>query len=109
MELPGDSLLLSHVREHGCRLAPLCIVTESLQILTTNGVSISLALCPSIPLATSLACKNSTFSKCDSCLRGFRVYAGLGWVLWRDESLLHKDLIFELREATVFETVDFWK
>ncbi|KAJ7138454.1 glutamate decarboxylase [Mycena crocata] len=24
------------------------------------------------------------------------VYAGLGWVLWRDESLLHKDLIFEL-------------
>ncbi|KAF9448591.1 glutamate decarboxylase [Macrolepiota fuliginosa MF-IS2] len=25
-----------------------------------------------------------------------RVYAGLGWILWRDESLLHKDLIFEL-------------
>ena len=25
------------------------------------------------------------------------VYAGLGWVLWRDESYLHKDLIFELR------------
>ncbi|KAJ7079924.1 glutamate decarboxylase, partial [Mycena crocata] len=24
------------------------------------------------------------------------MYAGLGWVLWRDESLLHKDLIFEL-------------
>ncbi|KAJ7512565.1 pyridoxal phosphate-dependent transferase [Mycena galericulata] len=24
------------------------------------------------------------------------VYAGLGWVLWRDESLLHKDLVFEL-------------
>ncbi|KAJ7089329.1 glutamate decarboxylase [Mycena belliarum] len=24
------------------------------------------------------------------------VYAGLGWILWRDESLLHKDLIFEL-------------
>ncbi|KAF8157049.1 glutamate decarboxylase [Crassisporium funariophilum] len=24
------------------------------------------------------------------------VYAGLGWVLWRDESYLHKDLIFEL-------------
>jgi len=24
------------------------------------------------------------------------VYAGLGWVLWRDESFLHRDLIFEL-------------
>ncbi|TFK22155.1 glutamate decarboxylase [Coprinopsis marcescibilis] len=24
------------------------------------------------------------------------VYAGLGWVLWRDEKYLHKDLIFEL-------------
>ncbi|EGO29170.1 hypothetical protein SERLADRAFT_341298, partial [Serpula lacrymans var. lacrymans S7.9] len=24
------------------------------------------------------------------------VYAGLGWILWRDESFLHKDLIFEL-------------
>jgi len=24
------------------------------------------------------------------------VYAGLGWVLWRDESYLHRDLIFEL-------------
>ncbi|TEB31857.1 glutamate decarboxylase [Coprinellus micaceus] len=23
-------------------------------------------------------------------------YAGLGWVLWRDESYLHKDLVFEL-------------
>jgi glutamate decarboxylase len=23
-------------------------------------------------------------------------YVGLGWVLWRDESLLHKDLVFEL-------------
>lgn len=26
------------------------------------------------------------------------VYAGLGWVLWRDESYLHRDLVFELRE-----------
>ena len=26
------------------------------------------------------------------------VYAGLGWILWRDESYLHRDLIFELRE-----------
>jgi glutamate decarboxylase len=26
------------------------------------------------------------------------VYAGLGWVLWRDEKYLHKDLVFELRE-----------
>ncbi|KAF8970200.1 glutamate decarboxylase [Flammula alnicola] len=24
------------------------------------------------------------------------VYAGLGWVLWRDESYLHRDLVFEL-------------
>ncbi|KAH6891904.1 glutamate decarboxylase [Coprinopsis sp. MPI-PUGE-AT-0042] len=24
------------------------------------------------------------------------VYAGLGWVLWRDECFLHKDLVFEL-------------
>jgi glutamate decarboxylase len=24
------------------------------------------------------------------------VYAGLGWVLWRDEKYLHKDLVFEL-------------
>ena len=24
------------------------------------------------------------------------VYPGLGWILWRDEKLLHKDLIFEL-------------
>ncbi|KAF8639285.1 hypothetical protein AX16_010357 [Volvariella volvacea WC 439] len=24
------------------------------------------------------------------------VYPGLGWILWRDESFLHKDLIFEL-------------
>jgi len=24
------------------------------------------------------------------------VYVGLGWVLWRDESMLHKDLVFEL-------------
>lgn len=27
------------------------------------------------------------------------VYAGLGWVLWRDEKFLHKDLIFELRKG----------
>jgi len=27
------------------------------------------------------------------------VYAGLGWVLWRDEKYLHKDLIFELRKG----------
>ena len=26
------------------------------------------------------------------------VYAGLGWVLWRDEKYLHKDLVFELRK-----------
>ncbi|KAJ6501272.1 glutamate decarboxylase [Mycena vulgaris] len=32
------------------------------------------------------------------------VYAGLGWILWRDESLLHKDLIFELREFALIET-----
>ena len=25
------------------------------------------------------------------------VYPGLGWVMWRDESYLHKELIFELR------------
>ena len=25
------------------------------------------------------------------------VYPGLGWVLWRDEIYLHKELIFELR------------
>lgn len=25
------------------------------------------------------------------------VYPGLGWILWRDEKFLHKDLIFELR------------
>jgi hypothetical protein len=25
------------------------------------------------------------------------VYPGLGWVLWRDGSYLHKELIFELR------------
>ncbi|KAF5349192.1 hypothetical protein D9756_009372 [Leucocoprinus leucothites] len=24
------------------------------------------------------------------------VYPGLGWILWRDENLLHKDLVFEL-------------
>lgn len=30
------------------------------------------------------------------------VYAGLGWVLWRDESFLHKDLIFELRRLRSF-------
>jgi glutamate decarboxylase len=29
------------------------------------------------------------------------VYAGLGWILWRDESFLHKDLIFELRESLI--------
>jgi glutamate/tyrosine decarboxylase-like PLP-dependent enzyme len=28
------------------------------------------------------------------------VYAGLGWILWKDESMLHKDLIFELRELS---------
>ena len=28
------------------------------------------------------------------------VYPGLGWVLWRDESYLHKDLVFELRESS---------
>ena len=30
------------------------------------------------------------------------VYAGLGWVLWRDESYLHKDLVFELRKSLSF-------
>ena len=25
------------------------------------------------------------------------VYPGLGWIIWRDESLLPRDLIFELR------------
>jgi glutamate decarboxylase len=29
------------------------------------------------------------------------VYAGLGWVLWRDKSYLHRDLIFELRECRI--------
>ena len=29
------------------------------------------------------------------------VYPGLGWVLWRDEKFLHKDLIFELRTYRV--------
>jgi glutamate decarboxylase len=29
------------------------------------------------------------------------VYAGLGWILWRDESFLHKDLIFELRKLPI--------
>lgn len=28
------------------------------------------------------------------------VYAGLGWILWRDEGFLHKDLVFELRKST---------
>ena len=26
------------------------------------------------------------------------VYPGLGWILWRDEKFLHKDLVFELRK-----------
>ena len=25
------------------------------------------------------------------------VYVGLGWILWKDESLLPKDLVFELQ------------
>ncbi len=25
-------------------------------------------------------------------------YCGLGWIIWRDEKFLHKDLIFELRK-----------
>ena len=34
------------------------------------------------------------------------VYAGLGWVLWKDESLLPKDLIFELQCVILYtETV----
>jgi len=33
------------------------------------------------------------------------VYAGLGWVLWRDEKYLHKDLIFELREELFSSSV----
>jgi len=28
------------------------------------------------------------------------VYPGLGWILWRDEKYLHKDLIFKLREVS---------
>jgi glutamate decarboxylase len=28
------------------------------------------------------------------------VYVGIGWILWRDESFLHKDLIFELRASS---------
>lgn len=32
------------------------------------------------------------------------VYVGIGWVLWRDESLLHKDLIFELRTCPSFHS-----
>lgn len=43
------------------------------------------------------------------------VYPGLGWVLWRDEVYLHKDLIFELRmdfyliihSHLTFEIVDY--
>ncbi len=31
------------------------------------------------------------------------VYVGLGWVLWRDESFLHKDLIFELRKFALWD------
>lgn len=30
------------------------------------------------------------------------VYPGLGWILWRDEKCLHKDLVFELREFRLF-------
>ena len=29
------------------------------------------------------------------------VYAGLGWILWRDESFLHRDLVFELRKSII--------
>ncbi len=25
-------------------------------------------------------------------------FPGLGWIIWRDEKFLHKDLIFELRK-----------
>jgi glutamate/tyrosine decarboxylase-like PLP-dependent enzyme len=35
------------------------------------------------------------------------VYAGLGWILWRDESYLHRDLIFELREPHLQVTLSF--
>lgn len=31
------------------------------------------------------------------------VYSGLGWVLWRDESLLHEDLVFEMHYLGVTE------
>lgn len=27
------------------------------------------------------------------------VYPGLGWIIWRNESYLHKDLVFELRKS----------
>lgn len=30
------------------------------------------------------------------------VYPGLGWIVWRDERFLHKDLIFELRMVLFF-------
>ena len=33
------------------------------------------------------------------------VYPGLGWILWRDESYLHKDLIFELRTYLRFQAM----
>lgn len=29
------------------------------------------------------------------------VYPGLGWILWKDEKYLHKDLVFELREFII--------
>ena len=35
------------------------------------------------------------------------VYPGLGWILWRDEKFLHKDLIFELR-AYSFHFIPFY-
>jgi len=30
------------------------------------------------------------------------VYPGLGWILWKDERYLHKDLVFELRKFSVY-------
>lgn len=32
------------------------------------------------------------------------VYPGLGWIVWRDETYLHKDLIFELRMSMPMQT-----
>ncbi|KAJ7900543.1 pyridoxal phosphate-dependent transferase [Mycena olivaceomarginata] len=80
----GPSNLLCDVEAH---LVPVNASTNYVMSTNIIGVSISRFWAFDVKRVHSINTSGHRFGL---------VYAGLGWILWKDESMLHKDLIFEL-------------